>query len=139
MYYHIRFNKFLGQASVLSKKTARNCLALLAASVVLSGAAQAQDKAALTHQNIVTDSTAHITLEPAAGPTLAWGQNMQVSGLVVDLIKPQQTWTMLAPSMSSPYLSAPIPSYLLPISAPLSLNDNLAVHKPGIAFFSFSF
>jgi len=33
----------------------------------------------------------------------------------------------------------PIPPYLLPVTAPLSMNDNLAVHEPGIALLHFSF
>lgn len=139
MFYTIAYDRFIDPAGVPLKKAVRNSLALLAASVAMSGAAQAQDKAALAHQNVAPDATARITLEAKTGPTLAWSSRTQVSGLFVDLVKPQQTWAMLNPAGPARDLSAPIPPYLLPITAPRSMNDNLVVHEPGIALLQFNF
>ena len=139
MYMNV-FDNLLDQAGVLFMKPTHRSLALLAFSVVMCGAAQAQDKAALTHEAVAAaDQTAHITLETNSAPSLAWGSRTQVSGLFVDLIRPQQTWMMLKPSGAAHVLAGPIPRYLLPVTAPFSLNDNLAVHEPGFALFRFGF
>lgn len=120
-------------------KAARRTLALLAVSAVMCGTAQAQDNAAQIHEGVATNSPAHVTVETNTAPTLASGSKTRVSGLIVDLIRPQQTWVMPKPSGPSRYQSVPITRYLLPITAPLSMNDNLAVHEPGLALLRFSF
>jgi len=133
------FDNFFDQKDSRLTKAARRSLKLFVVSAVMCGAAQAQDNAALIHQGVATNSTTHITLKTNTAPTLAWGSRTQVSGLIVDLIRPRQTWIMLKPSGPARDQSAPIPRYLLPVTAPLSMNDDLAVHEPGIALFHFSF
>jgi hypothetical protein len=137
MLYTIAFDNFLDQTGVPLMRAVRNSLALLAASVVMCGVAQAQDKASLSQQVVATNSTARIALEMKTEPTLAWGSRTQVSGLFVDLIMPQQTWAMLKPSGQPRDLSMPIP--LQPVTAPLTMNDNLDVRELNFPFLNFSF
>jgi hypothetical protein len=140
MKYTNSFDTLFDHADDRFMKTASRSLALLAASAVTCGTARAQDNAALIHGGVVSsNSTTSITLQTNTAPTLAWGSRTQVSGLFVDFIRPQQTWIMHKPSGPARDQSVPIPPYLLPVTAPLSMNDNLAVHEPGIALLHFSF
>lgn len=115
-------------------KAVRNSLTLLAASGVMAGAVQAQDKSALFHQGTGTDFAASITLEMKTEPTLVLGSSTPVSGLFVDLIRPQQTWAMLNPSV----LPNPVPRQLRPATSPRPINDP-AVHKLDFALIRLSF
>jgi hypothetical protein len=139
MKYTNAFDKVFDRTDGHYMKAARKSLTLLAVSTVLCGTAQAQDQAALTHQGVATNAPAHVTVATNPPPTLAWGSRTQVSGLFVDLIRPRQTWAMLKPSGPTRDPSAPIPPNLLPVTEPRSMNDNLAVHEPGIALLRFSF
>lgn len=122
-------------------RVVRNSLVLFAASVVLSGAVQAQDKAALLHRgDSPTNTTAHITWERTSEPTVAWGSGTRLTGLFVNLIKPQQTWAMLNPSVPARNLPTPVPPSLRPITAPRVSNDDPAVHaESDFALLRFSF
>lgn len=119
-------------------KTISNCLALLAASVAVSGTAQAQDNAGLFHQGVGADATTGITLELKTEPTLVLNSGAEVSGLFVDLIRPQQTWAMLNPSQPVRELAGPIPRHLLPVTEPLPLSGP-ASHKLDFAVLRFNF
>jgi hypothetical protein len=114
-------------------------LALLALSTGLCGTAQVQNNEALFPDGGATNSPAHMTIEMNKAAPLAWGAGTNVSGLFVDLFKPWQSSFLLKPSGPSRVQSAPIPPYLLPVKAPLSKNDNLLVHEPGITLLHFSF
>ena len=119
-------------------KAISNILALLAASIVLSGVAEAQDKASLLHQEVSTmGSTARIALEMKAEPMMELGSGTRVSGLFVDLVRPQETWAMLNPSVSASDLSRPTPRFLLPVTAPRTMNDP-AVNEPDFVLLRFT-
>lgn len=133
--YHDHSGKAVGR---FMKATGKSLMVLAVSSVVCE-AAQAQNNGALIHEGVATNPPAHLTLETNAAPALTWGSRTQVSGLFVDLIRPRQTWVMLKPSGPARDQSTPIPPYWLPVSAPLSMNDNLAVHEPGIVLFHFGF
>lgn len=120
-------------------KGVRDNLALLVASLVMSGVVQAQDKSVLSHQGLVTNSIAGITLEMKTEPKLVLGSNTRMSGLLVDLIRPQQSWAMLNPSVAARDLPRPIPRYVPPVEAPHPINDDLAVHEPDFALLRLSF
>ena len=139
MLHTIANANFPDQAGVSFKKAVRHTLALLTAGVVMSGVAQAQDKTPAPHQIVATNSIAAITLETKTEPTIEWGSRTRVSGLFVDLIKSHQTWLMLNPPSQTRDLSGPIPAYLQPIKAPLTMNETLEISEPDFAFFSFSF
>jgi hypothetical protein len=139
MKYTNAFDKLFDQTDGHYMKAARKSLTLLAVSMVVCGTARAQDNAALTHEGVATNAPAHITVETNSAPTLAWGSRSQVSGLCVDLIRPGQTWAMLKPSGPARDHSATVAPDLLPVTEPRSMNDNLAVHEPGIALLRFSF
>ena len=114
-------------------------LALVTAGVVLAGAVQAQEKAVLSHQNVSSPtSNSNITLQMKTEPKLAWGSRTQVSGLFVDLIKPQQTWVMLNPPKPAWELPKPTPRHLLPVTAPRPINDP-TVHELDFALLRLSF
>jgi len=137
MLYTIAFEKVLTGVRVPFLKTARNSLALLAAGVVMSGVAQAQDQTTLSHQTVPTNSTASLALPTNTLPTVTWRSQTQASGLIVDLIKPQQTWAMLNPPREAGDVS--IPTNRPPAKAPLIVNDNLGVRETDFAWFSFNF
>ena len=116
-------------------------LVLVAAGVVIAGVVQAQEKAVLSHQNVsspTANSSTNITLRMKTEPKLAWGSRTQVSGLFVDLIKPQQTWVMLNPPKPAWELPRPTPRHLLPVTAPQRINDP-TVHELDFALLRFSF
>ena len=153
------FEKFLDQTIVPFAKGVRNRLALLAAGLVVSGAATAQDNGPLPDQVVATNSMdvsalqtqtkpalarvvatnsiAPITLPAKTEPTLVLGSRTQVSGLFVDLIMPLQSWVMLNPPRLAPELPESLPPFLLPITEPLPITDN--PREPNFAILHFSF
>jgi hypothetical protein len=133
------FDNASEQSQVLDMKTLLNSLAWLAAGVVLTGAAQAQDKGVLFHQGTGTDASARITLEMNTEPQMTLDSGTQVSGLFVDLMRPQQTWAMLDPSAPAENLSGPAPRLLPPLTAPRQFNDDPTVHDLNFALLRFSF
>jgi len=120
-------------------KAVRNSFVLFAASVVMSGAAQAQVESALFHEGMPTNSIASITLEMKTEPQLVLGSSMQFTGLFVDCVTPQQTWAMLNPSVPARNPQKPLPPSVLPVKAPSDVNSNLAVHEPDFALLRLSF
>jgi hypothetical protein len=131
-------DKPLIEAEAAGMKTVRNSLVLFAANVFLGEAALAQDQSALSHQGAAAQSTHAITLEMKTEPTLAWGSNTRLSGLFVNLITPQKTWTMLNPSVPPQNLPDPVPPHLRPVKAPRPISDP-SVHELDFALLRFSF
>lgn len=155
-------DSFLDQATFPRMKAARavrNRLAWLTASVMIAGVSSAQDKVPLIapmmasnsiaapvlqtqaqlplNQAIATNVMASISLPVPTEPTLTLGSGTRVSGLFVDLIKPQQSWVMLNPPKQARYWSEPIPRYLLPLTAPSSMDEKPG--EPDFALFRFDF
>jgi len=75
-------------------------------------APSAQVQSELTSLGMATNAVANLAIyqDLTAEPKLVWGSNRRVSGLFVDLIRPQQTWDMLlAPGTApGPIRSAPV-------------------------------
>ncbi|MDD5138866.1 MAG: hypothetical protein PHY43_01240 [Verrucomicrobiales bacterium] len=117
----------------------RNSLVLFAAGVVIAGAAPVQDESASFYQEMLTNSTARITLEMNAEPQLELGSNLQLTGLFVDCVMPQETWDMLDPSVPSARNPQElVPPSLLPVMPLRPINDP-AVHEPDFALLRLSF
>jgi hypothetical protein len=119
-------------------KGIRNNLVLCIASVMMSGAAIAQDESASFDQGMQPFSTISITLDLNSGPQLVLGSNMQITGLIVDCIAPQQTWAFLTASASARNSASQLPPSLLPVKAPLPINDP-AAHEPDFVLFRLNF
>ncbi len=115
-----------------------NKLALFAASFMIAGVALAQDKSVSFHQETVTNSTTNITFKLESEPKLQLGPNSELTGLFVDLLRPQETLMMLDPSVPSKNLTSPVPPSLLPVM-PLQPLSNPAVHEANFAFLRLSF
>ena len=120
-------------------KSVRNSLTVFAASVVMAGTAHGQDKSALFHQGLVTNSIAGITLEMKTEPKFVLGSSTRLTGLFVDLITPQQTWNMLNPSVPVRNLQASAPPYLMPVKAPRPIHDSAVNNEPDFAVLRLSF
>lgn len=120
-------------------KGVRNSLLLCAVSVVIAGAAPVQDEqsASVYHERL-TNSTAPITLSIKAEPEFTLGPNLQLTGLLVDGARPQQTGDMLNPSVPSGNLQKSVPPSLLPVM-PLRPISNPAVHEADFAVLRLSF
>jgi hypothetical protein len=63
-----------------------------------------QVQSELSRPGMATNAVANIALyqDLTMEPRLAWGSNRRVSGLFVDLIRPQQTWDMLLAPGAAP-------------------------------------
>lgn len=120
-------------------KIIRNSFVWFVASVALAGSAPAQDKSTLLHQMPATNSVAGTAVKLSTRPKVVLRSGTQVTGLFVDLIRPQQMRAMLNPSGPARDLPKPTPPYLLPVTAPRQFNSNLAVHDDDFALLRFSF
>ena len=96
---------------------------------VLAGSDQTQGGTVMFNQKMHGNTT----LEAMMEPQLILGSSTRVTGLYVDCLQPQQTWNMLTASARTRDLPAPIPPYLLPVTAPHPFNSDLAVHEPDFA------
>lgn len=119
-------------------KEIRNSIALCIASVMMTGAAMAQDESASFDQGMQPFSGISITLDLNTGPQLVLGSNTQITGLIVDCIVPQQTWAFLTAPASARNSPSQLPPSLLPVKAPLPINDP-AEHEPDFVLFRLSF
>lgn len=119
-------------------KGVRNYLVLCAASFMIAGVAPAQDASVSFHQETLTNSTFNITLKLEADPKLQWGPNLELTGLFVDLLRPQQTLMMLDPAVPSRNPTQPVPPSLLPV-LPLQPLSHPAVHEANFALLRLSF
>lgn len=121
-------------------KGVRNSVVLLAASVVMTGAAPTPDKSAAFDQAMQAFPSASITLDLKREPQLVLGTSTRITGLIVDCASPQRTWSMLNPSVPArnPQASLP-PQKVLPVQAPRAFSSNLAVHEPDFAVIQLSF
>jgi hypothetical protein len=118
-------------------------LAVFAAGLILTAAAQAQDGSTLSRQGVTTNSAAAaVTLDVKAQPTLHWADHTQVSGLFVDLVRPQETWNLLNPVTPAPTV-APTPGEAqLQTKVPVPPSDrdsNVQNRGPNFAVLRFSF
>jgi len=103
---------------------------LFAASVMIAGAepvAPVMDESASFTQQLLTYSSVRTPLEMNAEPQVSLGSNLQLDGLFVFCVKPQETWNMLNPSVPVLNPQKSVPPSLLPVTAPQPLN-NPAVH-----------
>ena len=119
-------------------KTIPRFLMVLAAGALLTGVAQAQDKTAV-HQGMSTNAPANarfsLTLSPA--PTLPFGPDAQATGLLVDLLQPDQTIDLFNPWVSP--FGVPPPPVTLAQPVAQHMDDNLADHDAGFVFLRLSF
>jgi hypothetical protein len=114
-------------------------LSLCLAGIFLAGVVQAQNKSELSHQPGSKQDTQVLTLKAQREPSLPWVSRVRLSGLFVDLVKPQQTWPMLYASAPARPVPEPIPPYLLPVKALRPMNDDFAVHEPDFVLLKLSF
>jgi len=122
-------------------KGVRNSLVLFAASVVIAGAepvAPVVDESATFSQQLLTYSSVRAPLELNAEPQVSLGSNLQLDGLFVFCVKPQETWNMLDPSVPVLNPQKQVPPSLLPVTAPQPLN-NAAVHEANFVLLRLSF
>lgn len=110
---------------------------LVAAIVLLADSASAQETAASYHNLVSTNAMAKTVADLKSTPQAIVGTNILVTGLLVDLAKPKQTWRMMNPTNSVRTLSDMRPVAAVHNSTPF--NDNLAVHEPDFAVVSFHF
>ena len=110
---------------------------LIVAAVALVCSLCAQDNTASYHTLISTNAVAKPTPELSSTPHAVVGTNMLVTGLLVDLAKPKQTWAMMNPTNAIRTVSEARPAASLRNSA--LFNGNLAVHEPDFAVVSFHF
>ena len=119
-------------------KGVHNFFVLFATSVAIAGAAPVQDESASFTQEMLTYSNTRIPLEMNAEPVMTLGSNLQLDGLFVDCMMPQETWNMLDPSVPVLNPQPLLPPSLLPVTAPRPLS-NPAVHEANFAVLRLSF
>lgn len=122
-------------------KTHRLILVALAAGAVMAGTARAQDKSA-SHQGESTNFTAQpsFSMNLKMAPAIQWGPNLPVTGLLVDFLKPEQTWNLFNPLIPPPVAIQPAITVPPPVSAqPNHMNDDLADHEANFVFLKLSF
>jgi hypothetical protein len=121
-------------------KTLRQILVVLAAGVVMAQAGSPVDPSA-SHQGN-SGQTAPITpfsLTLKNEPQIGVGPYLQFTGLLVDVMRPKETWHFFDPALapvvtSKPALTPP------PLSVgPPHLSDDLAVHQPHFVILKISF
>ena len=139
MLHTVAFDNSLDGSEVALMKAVRNSLMWFAGIVFMAGIAQAQDKSELFHQRVASQATPSVTLEMKTEPTVRWGPRMQVSGLFVDLIRPQQTWAMLNPSVPARSQQTLRQSNLPAVKLLTDMNDDLAVHEPDFTLLRLNF
>ena len=120
-------------------KRIRNSLAWFAASVVMAGAASAQDAFTWFNQGSQANSTAGIIWKRQTEPKVELGSNLRLTGLVVDCLAPQQTWAMLASSAPAPVSQSSLPISQLRVRIPGPINDPAVVHKSHFVLLRLSF
>jgi len=81
---------------------------------------------------------ARLQLELQREPQLMLGNGTRITGLMVDCLTPQATWTMGSPSVPAQTQLLPAQA-VRPVMAPRLFNSNLAVHEPDFTFIRFSF
>ena len=120
-------------------KAVRNSLILFAAGVALGGIAQAQDNSEFSHQGVGFQANSGIVLEMKTEPRLEWGSKIEMTGLFVDVVRPQATWSMLNPPEPARNRQTEFQFGLPPARLVPAMNDDLTVHEPDFALLRFSF
>ena len=99
----------------------------------------AQDAAASFDRGIQTDPTASFASQLSMEPHLVVGADTQITGLLIDCIKPEQVSPMINPPVSLRNTDVPLPSQL-PIVAPHPINpDDPGAIEPDFVVFRLSF
>ena len=111
----------------------------MAVGTLMAVALQAQEGSASFDQLLQTNSFLRLTLKPKQEARVQLGSGVELTGLLVDWSKPQQTWTMLTTSAPAAEPTKTLPPSLLPIKAPVPISDKAVNHESSFVLLRFSF
>lgn len=117
----------------------RNYVVGFAASVVMAGTVAAQDAFMWFNPGKSPGSASGISLGKQVEPTLKFGPNLQVTGLIVDCFAPTQAWDMFTPSASVTSPQNPLPTSYLPLLPADAITDPAVNHESTFIVLRLSF
>jgi|SRR5882757_932971 len=123
-------------------KRVRYSLVWLAARVMVASAAPVpsgmDESSASFYQELLTYSASSITSAAKPEPEMTLGARHHMTGLLVDLLHPKETWNMLDPSVPSRKQPAPDAPSSQSVTLPMRMNDP-AVHEADFVLLRVSF
>ena len=135
------FDNLVPEADGFHMKTLRLISTVLAAGVILTGTARGQDSYA-SHKGTLTNSVPNssFSLELKSAPTIAVSANLQLTGLLVDFLHPQETCDLFNPYLPAPVAARPATTVRPPVNPThIDDSDDLAVHGASFVLLKLSF